>query len=78
MNFKELLIADWQWVLKYSWSLRLVALSAALSGAEALLPQFTDSIPHGVFAVLSLLVTAAAAAARFALQKREAEEADGG
>lgn len=76
MNLKALLIADWQWVLKNSWALRLVALSAALSGLEALLPNFSDSMPHGVFAVLSILTTAAAAVARFIVQKRDDTDGD--
>lgn len=71
MTLKQRLIADWQWVLKHSWSVRLMLLSAALSGAEVILPLFSDGMPKHLFAVLSFLTVVAAAIARFALQNRE-------
>ncbi len=70
MNLKQRLIADWQWVLQHSWTVRLMLLAAALSGFEVVLPLFSDNIPPGFFAILSFLTTAAALVARFALQTR--------
>lgn len=67
-------IVDWQWVLKRSWSVRFLALAALLSGAEAILPLFSDAVPAGMFAVLSFITTAAAFVARFVAQSREEKE----
>jgi F0F1-type ATP synthase assembly protein I len=71
MNLKARLIADWQWVLKRSWSVRFLALAALLSGLEALLPLLSAFFPRGVFALLSFFTTAAAFAARFVAQSKE-------
>lgn len=60
---------NWRDVLRYAWSVRLIALAALLSGIEAALPLFTYSFPRGVFAVLSLITTAAAFIARLIAQK---------
>lgn len=46
------------------WSIRLAILSAALSAAEVTLPMFTDIMPPGVFACLSMVVAVSAAIAR--------------
>jgi hypothetical protein len=71
MDLNARLIADWQWVLKRSWSVRLIALAALLSGFEAILPLLVERIPHGSFAILSFLTTAAAFVARLVAQSRE-------
>lgn len=71
MDLKSRLIADWQWVLKRSWSVRFLALAAVLSGLETVLPLCTDLIPHGPFAILSFCTTAAAFVARFVAQSRD-------
>ena len=76
MNLKQRLIADWHWVLTHTWAVRLMALAAVLSGAEVVLPLYSDVIPRGTFAVLSMLTTVAAFVARFAAQER-AKEPDG-
>lgn len=70
-RIKSRLIADRQWVLKRSWSVRLLLLAALLSGAEAVLPLLSDAMPHGPFAILSFVTTAAAFVARFVAQSRE-------
>lgn len=71
MDLKARLIADWQWVLKRSWSVRFIALAALLSGLEVLLPLMSDFFPKGVFASLSFLVTVAAFVARLMIQSKE-------
>lgn len=71
MDLKARLVADWQWVLKRSWSVRFMVLAALLSGCEVVLPLYSDLIAHGVFAVLSFIVTAAAFIARFVAQSRD-------
>ena len=63
------LIQDWHIVLRKAWSVRLLALAAVLSGVEVLLPVYETSIPTGVFAMLSALVTSAALVARIVAQK---------
>lgn len=63
--------ADWQWLLRRAWSVRLIALAALLSGAEVVLPLMSDLFPRGMFAILSALVTIAAFIARFVVQSRE-------
>jgi hypothetical protein len=70
-RFKAALIADWQWVLKRSWSVRFIAIAALLSGFEVLLPLLSDFIPRGVFAVLSFLTTVAAFVARLVVQSKD-------
>lgn len=65
------LIDDWRAVLRRAWSIRLALLAALLSGLEVLLP-FLDgviAIPHGVFAALAGLTSAAAFYARLVAQK---------
>ena len=64
------LIEDWRHVLKHAWSIRFIVLAALLSGVEIVLPMFGDAMPRGVFAVLTLLVTVAAAVARLIPQPK--------
>lgn len=71
MDLKSRLIADWQWVLKRSWSVRFIALAALLSGLEVLLPLISDFIPRGIFAILICFTTAAAFIARLVAQSKD-------
>lgn len=63
------LIYNWRDVLKKAWSMRLMFIAAILSGAEIVLPLFSESIPRGAFAVGSFITVAAAFAARLLAQK---------
>jgi urea transporter len=63
------LIWNWREVLRKAWSVRLMLLSAVLSGLEVVLPLFVGSMPRGIFAALSLSVVIAATIARFMAQK---------
>lgn len=58
-------------VLKHSWCLRLVALAAVLSGAEAILPLIDYKLPGPAWVRMAVLfVTVGAAfAARLVAQK---------
>lgn len=69
-----MLIANWRQVLKRAWSIRLIAIAGLLSGAEAILPLFTDNPPvaRGAFAAVSLVVTAGAFVSRLLAQKEQA------
>lgn len=64
------LISDWRRVLKKAWSVRLMALAAALSGVEVALPFFFAE-PTRLFAVASGVVAMAALFARFVAQSRD-------
>lgn len=64
------LIADWRHVLKHAWSVRLTVMTAALGGLELGLPVFADSIPHGPFLVLTIVVAVAAAVSRVVEQPK--------
>ena len=64
------LIEDWKHVLKHAWSIRFIVLAALLSGIELVLPMFNDAMPRGVFAVLTMVVTVAAAVARLVPQPK--------
>lgn len=62
------LITNWKAVVTRAWSMRLVMLSAILSGAEVALPVFDDAFRRGTFALLAVLVSLAAAVARVIAQ----------
>ena len=64
------LIEDWKHVAKHAWSIRFIVLAALLSGVEIVLPMFDDTMPRGLFAVLTLIVTVAAAVARLIPQPK--------
>lgn len=55
--------------LRYAWSLRLSAIAGLLSGVSAILPLFVNSIPRGVFSVLTLIFVTGAMVAQFVVQK---------
>jgi hypothetical protein len=67
---KDRLVADWQWVVKRSWSIRFIAIAALLSGVEAVLPLFSAKIPHHLFALLTFFSVAGAFTARIVAQSR--------
>lgn len=64
------LIEDWRKTLRKAWSVRLIALAGLLSGCEVILPMYSDVIPRGVFAVLTILVAVGAMVARVVVQKK--------
>jgi len=69
-------VANWQAVLRRAWSIRLIVIAGLLSGIEVALPLAGDALPlpSGLFAGLSLLVTAAAFVARIVAQKGISDE----
>jgi hypothetical protein len=68
------LLDDWKGVLRRAWSIRLILLAGLLSGIEVALPLLDGvvSLPRGLFACLSLVMTAAAFVARLLAQKEVA------
>jgi len=71
------LLANWRDVLAHAWSVRLVALAAALTGMEVATPYLNEifSIPTGLFAALAGLCSAAALVARVLAQREVAQPA---
>ncbi len=65
---KTSLVADWKWLLRRAWSIRLAVLSALLSSVEVVLPLFVDVLPRNTFAVLAMLAAIAAGVARVVAQ----------
>lgn len=68
--------ANWRWVdnwravLRYAWSVRLMAIAAILSGVEVAMPYFEGvlPIPSGIFGALAGATTLAAMLARMVAQ----------
>lgn len=65
------LASNWRDVLRYAWSVRLMVLAAALSGAEVAMPYLDGyvDIPPRLFALLSGLTVSAAFIARIVAQR---------
>lgn len=63
------LLNDWREILRKAWSIRLIILAGLLSGIEVVLPFFSASMPHGVFAGLSFVAVSGAFVARLVAQK---------
>lgn len=64
------LLPEWKWLIRKTWSIRLVILSALLSGFEVILPLFVDTIPRNLFAALSMCSAIAAGIARVVAQPK--------
>ena len=69
---------DWKRILIKAWSIRLIVIASILSGIEAIIPFLGDAlpIPPGLFAALSLFISASAFFARIVSQKdfRDADQ----
>jgi hypothetical protein len=63
------LVDEWKQVVRRAWSMRLMVLAAILSGAEIVIPMYADSLPRGLFAVLSMVSVTGAFVARILAQK---------
>lgn len=63
------LLPNWKTLIRKAWSIRLMILAGALSAAEIVLPMFADSIPRGVFAIMTTIAVAGAFIARLIAQK---------
>lgn len=64
------LLDDWKKILKKAWSIRLIVLAGLLSGCEIILPMYSESIPRGLFAILTMIVAIGAMVARVTVQKK--------
>jgi hypothetical protein len=63
------LVSNWKRIMRKAWSIRLMLAAGLLSGVEAVLPLFVDSLPRGVFAGLSITIITGAMVARVTAQK---------
>lgn len=63
--------SDWKAILRYAWSLRLMAIAGLLSGLEFILPYISDVpfIPSWLFNLGSVAVIACAFWARLVAQQ---------
>jgi hypothetical protein len=63
-------VSNWSAVLRYAWSIRLMALAALLSGAEVAIPYLDGvlPIPSGLFGALAGVTTLGAMLARMIAQ----------
>lgn len=64
------LVEDWKWILKKAWSMRFIAASCILSGAEVAFQFLAPTYPGGWFALAAAITSAAAAYARVVLQRK--------
>ena len=64
-----MLAHDWKDILRKAWSIRLMILAGVLSGIEVVLPFFSEDLPRGIFAVMSLLATSGAFVSRLLAQR---------
>lgn len=62
---------DWKAILKHAWSVRLIVITAILTGAEAALPFVTEFVSANpvVWALITFSVTVAALISRIVAQK---------
>lgn len=65
----KLLRSDWKRIAKKAWSVRLMLVAGALSGAEAIIPMFGAYMPRRTFAVVVFAVVMGALVARFVAQR---------
>lgn len=49
------LSGKWRLIIRRAWSVRLMVLAGIFTTAETMLPYFTDILPRGLFAVLTML-----------------------
>lgn len=62
------LYPHWRLLLRKAWTVRLAYGVAAINGCAAFLPVFSDSMPHWVYALLSMVLALAIPAARIVQQ----------
>ena len=60
------------WIVSHAWSFRFLVLATLLSGAEAVLPLFTDHppLPRRLFAAVVFVVVVLAMLSRVIVQQR--------
>lgn len=61
-----------EWIVSHAWSFRFLVLAMVLTGAESVLPLFTEHppLPRRLFALVVFLVVALALVARVVVQQR--------
>ena len=69
------LYENWNVIARKAWSCRLMILAGLLSGTEVVLPMFEESIPKGLFAVLSMVAMTSAFVARLVAQQEVDDDA---
>ena len=65
---------DWKQILTKAWSVRLMIIAGIFSGCEVIIPLFQESLPQGLFAVLSFLSVSGGFVMRLVAQQNMSEE----
>ena len=60
---------EWKRIVRHAWSIRFIVIAGLLSGAEIVLPMFSDVIPRNIFAGLSILAVIAGLYSRLVYQR---------
>lgn len=60
---------DWKRIVRKAYSIRLMLLAGVFSGAEIILPLYSDVLPQGFFSVMSFFAVAGAFVTRLLAQK---------
>ena len=63
------LYPNWKTIIRKGWSIRFMLIAGLLSGAEVVLPVFSDSLPRNTFAILSFLAVGGAFISRLIAQE---------
>ena len=71
---KPKLIRNWRTTAKYSWSLRLMALSGVCSVGEILVAYYPDALPRGAMAGLSVSFALGGIVAKFFAQRNMTDD----
>lgn len=66
------LVDDWHWIVNHAWSVRLLILSALLTGVDAATPFFLNA-PTAWNSLVAFVISAAALVSRFVAQERPAQ-----
>jgi hypothetical protein len=67
-------LKEWKLLVRKAWSLRLMAIAAALSGLEAIAPFAAPWLGQRTFALIMFSIVAAAFVARLLAQKGVTDE----
>jgi len=63
------LYPNWKTIIRKGWSIRFMAVAGILSGAEVVIPLFSDSLPRNIYAILSFFAVGGAFISRLIAQE---------
>ncbi len=77
MKRRPQLLPEWRDILRRAWSIRLMLIAGLLSGCEAILPLFSDSLPFPRWASSALVAVVIMAAFVTRLLAQRGKDANG-